>query len=50
MTGPAAAYAVAFFAMLLAAAAAVTVVFAVRHLDPPEVSPSAQEGPFKAAA
>jgi len=50
MPGPAAAYAVAFFAMLVAASAAVAVVFTVRHLDPPEVSPPAQEGHIKAAA
>ena len=50
MPGSAGAYAVAIFAMLLAAAAAVAVIFTVRHLDAPEVSPPAQEGHIKAAA
>jgi hypothetical protein len=50
MPGSAGAYAVAIFAMLLAAAAAVAVMFTVRHLDSPEVSPPAQEGHIKAAA
>lgn len=50
MPGPAGAYAVAIFAMLLAASVAVTVMFTVGHLDPPEVSPPAQQGTIKAAA
>lgn len=50
MPGPAGAYAVAIFAMLLSASAAVAVVFTVRHLDPPEVSRPAQEAHIKAAA
>jgi hypothetical protein len=50
MPGPAGAYAVAIFAMLLSASAAVAVVFTVRHLDPPEVSPPSQAGHIKAAA
>jgi len=50
MPGYAAAYAVAFFAMLLAASAAIAVVFTVRQLEPPEVSPAAQDGHIKAAA
>jgi hypothetical protein len=50
MPGLAGTYAVAIFAMLLAASAAVAVVFTVRHLDPPEVSPPALEGHIKTAA
>jgi hypothetical protein len=50
MPGQAAAYAVAMFAMLLAASAAVAVVFTVRHLDPPDLSPTAEEGHIKVAA
>ena len=50
MPGLAATYAVAIFAMLVAATAAVTLIFAVRHFDPPEVSAPAQEGSVDVAA
>ena len=43
MFGPAAAYAVAFSAMLFAGISAITLIFAVNHLDPPQVQSSPTE-------
>jgi hypothetical protein len=46
----AAAYAMAVFAMLVAGASAITLITAVRHFDPPEVSePPQDHGHAKAA-
>ena len=43
MLGPVTAYAVAFSAMLFAATSAVTLIYTVKHLDPPDDrSPSEQ--------
>jgi hypothetical protein len=47
MFDAAAAYAVAFFAMLFAATSAFTLIYTVRHLDPPE---AAHQPPPKARA
>ena len=45
MTGFAAAYVVAVFAMAFAATSALTLIYAVNHFDPPEERPAGDVNP-----
>jgi hypothetical protein len=50
MFGPAAAYVVAFSAMLFSGISAVTLIYTVKHLDQPEVRPTPAHGHENVAA